>query len=44
MGPRRAARGGPWVGDASIARVSTRMGWVADGRCNNIGFRLARSK
>ena len=44
MGPRRAARGGPWVGDASIARVSTRMGWVACDRCNNIGFRLARSE
>ena len=43
MGPRRAARGGPWVGDASLARVSTRMGWVADDRCNNIGFRIARS-
>ena len=43
-GPRCAARGGPWVGDASFARVSTRMGWVADDRCNNIGFRIARSK
>jgi sulfatase modifying factor 1 len=44
MGPRRAARGGPWIGDASFARVSTRMGWVADDRCNNIGFRISRSK
>ncbi|MFH1418739.1 MAG: formylglycine-generating enzyme family protein [Planctomycetota bacterium] len=44
MGPRRAARGGPWAGDASIARASARMGWVADDRCNNIGFRIARSK
>ena len=44
MGPRRAARGGPWVGDAGFARVSVRMGWVADDRCNNIGFRVARSK
>jgi formylglycine-generating enzyme required for sulfatase activity len=44
MGPRRAARGGPWIGDASFARVATRMGWVADDRCNNIGFRIARSK
>lgn len=44
MGPRRAARGGPWAGDASIARVSVRLGWVAQDRCNNIGFRVARSK
>jgi formylglycine-generating enzyme required for sulfatase activity len=44
MGLRRAARGGPWVGDASFARVSTRLGWVADDRCNNIGFRIARSE
>jgi len=44
MGPRRAARGGPWVGSASLAHVSARMGWVADDRCNNIGFRIARSK
>ncbi|UCC30100.1 MAG: SUMF1/EgtB/PvdO family nonheme iron enzyme [Phycisphaerales bacterium] len=44
MGPRRAARGGPWVGDASWARVATRIGWTSEDRCNNIGFRLARSK
>jgi len=44
MGPRRAARGGPFAGDASVARVSARIGWVADDRCNNIGFRIARSK
>jgi len=37
-------RGGPWVGGADIARVSVRMGWITDDRCNNIGFRLARSK
>jgi len=43
-GPRRVARGGAWAGDASIARVSARLGWVAEDRCNNIGFRLARSK
>jgi len=42
-GPRRAARGGPWAGDASLARVSVRLGWVAEDRCNNIGFRIARS-
>ncbi|UCD74824.1 MAG: formylglycine-generating enzyme family protein [Phycisphaerales bacterium] len=44
VGPRRAARGGPWVGGADLARVSARLGWVADDRCNNIGFRVARSK
>jgi sulfatase modifying factor 1 len=44
MGARRAARGGPWVGGADIARVSARIGWIADDRCNNIGFRLARTK
>ena len=44
MGPRRAARGGPWVGDASWARVATRIGWTSEDRCNNIGFRVARSK
>lgn len=44
MGPRRVARGGPWAGDASMARVSARMGWVANDRCNNIGFRIAKSK
>lgn len=44
MGSRRAARGGPWVGDAGLARISVRLGWVADDRCNNIGFRIARSK
>jgi formylglycine-generating enzyme required for sulfatase activity len=43
MGPRRTARGGPWVGDASFARVTARIGWVANDRCNNIGFRIARS-
>ncbi|MHC4945626.1 MAG: formylglycine-generating enzyme family protein [Planctomycetota bacterium] len=44
FGPRRAARGGPWVGKASDARVAARFGWVAEDRCNNIGFRIARSK
>ena len=43
-GPRRAARGGPFAGDASFARVATRVGWVAEDRCNNTGFRVARSK
>lgn len=44
MGPRRVARDGPWAGDASWARTSARMGWVADDRCNMISFRIARSK
>ncbi len=44
MGKRRVARDGPWAGDASLARAAARMGWVADDRCNNIGFRIARSK
>lgn len=41
---RTLPRVGPWVGGADIARVSLRMGWIADDRCNNIGFRIARSK
>ncbi len=41
---RRAARGGRWGGSAPELRVSTRMGWTSSDRCNNIGFRLARSK
>jgi len=44
FGPRRAARGGPWVGKASDVRVAARFGWVSEDRCNNIGFRIARSK
>ncbi|MCP3956886.1 MAG: formylglycine-generating enzyme family protein [bacterium] len=44
VGQRRAARGGSWVGDARIARVAARFGWLAEDRCNNIGFRIARSK
>ena len=44
IGPRRVARDGPWAGDASWARTSARMGWVASDRCNMIGFRVARSK
>ncbi len=44
IGQRRAARGGTWVGDASLARVSPRFGWVAEDRCNNVGFRVAKSR
>ncbi|MFH1998023.1 MAG: SUMF1/EgtB/PvdO family nonheme iron enzyme [Planctomycetota bacterium] len=42
-GSRRVARDGPWVGGSSLARAAARYGWVANDRCNNIGFRLARS-
>jgi formylglycine-generating enzyme required for sulfatase activity len=44
MQSRRAARGGRWGGGAWELRVSARMGWVSHDRCNNIGFRVARSK
>jgi len=41
---RRAARGGRWAGDADELRVSARFGWESFNRCNNIGFRVAKSK
>ena len=41
---RRAARGGRWGGDANELRVSTRFGWESFNRCDNIGFRISRSK
>lgn len=41
---RRAVRGGRWGGGADELRVSMRFGWESFNRCNNIGFRLARSK
>ncbi len=41
---RRAARGGRWGGGALELRASYRFGCLANDRCNNIGFRLARSK
>ncbi|MHC4416937.1 MAG: formylglycine-generating enzyme family protein [Planctomycetota bacterium] len=41
---RRAARGGRWGGGAHELRVSARMGWTSNDRCNNIGFRVARTK
>ncbi len=44
MGPHRAARGGAMCSNASFVRVAIRLGWVANDRCNNIGFRVARSK
>lgn len=39
-----ALRGGRWGGDASEARVFHRSSWVRNDRCNNSGFRIARSK
>ena len=41
---RRAVRGGRWSGDADELRVSKRFGWESFNRCNNTGFRVARSK
>jgi len=41
---RRAARGGRWAGDADELRVSKRLGWQSFNRCNNTGFRVARSR
>jgi formylglycine-generating enzyme required for sulfatase activity len=40
---RRAARGGRWGGGAGELRAAARMGWTANDRCNNIGFRVART-
>ncbi len=42
-GRLRAARGGRWGGDANQLRVSKRYGWESNSRCNNAGFRIARS-
>jgi formylglycine-generating enzyme required for sulfatase activity len=41
---RRAARGGTWCADAGHARACARIGWLAYDRCNNTGFRIARSR
>ncbi len=41
---RRAVRGGRWSGDADELRASKRFGWESFNRCNNTGFRVARSK
>jgi formylglycine-generating enzyme required for sulfatase activity len=38
-----ALRGGRWGGDAFEARVFSRSSWVRNDRCNNSGFRIARS-
>jgi len=42
-GDFRALRGGRWGGDAFEARVFHRSSWLRNDRCNNSGFRIARS-
>jgi formylglycine-generating enzyme required for sulfatase activity len=42
-GKERMLRGGMWSGDASEARVFRRTRWPRNDRCNNSGFRIARS-
>jgi formylglycine-generating enzyme required for sulfatase activity len=42
-GAMRILRGGRWGGDASEARASHRSSWPRNDRCNNSGFRVARS-
>jgi formylglycine-generating enzyme required for sulfatase activity len=42
-GRERILRGGRWGGDAFEARVFHRSSWVRNDRCNNSGFRIART-
>jgi formylglycine-generating enzyme required for sulfatase activity len=42
-GSERILRGGRWGGDAFEARVFHRTSWPRNDRCNNSGFRIARS-
>jgi formylglycine-generating enzyme required for sulfatase activity len=42
-GSRRILRGGRWGGDAFVARAFHRSSWPGNDRCNNSGFRIARS-
>jgi len=42
-GVNRILRGGRWGGDAFEARVSARGGYARKDRCDNSGFRIARS-
>jgi formylglycine-generating enzyme required for sulfatase activity len=44
VGRGRVIRGGRWGGDAREARACTRIAYEAHNRCNNSGFRVARSK
>ncbi len=41
--PQQILRGGRWGGDAREARAASRSGWLRNDRCNNSGFRVARS-
>jgi len=41
--PQKALRGGRWGGDASEARVFSRAPFLSNDRCNNSGFRVART-
>jgi formylglycine-generating enzyme required for sulfatase activity len=43
QGSARMLRGGRWGGDAFEARVFRRTSWPRNDRCNNSGFRIARS-
>ena len=42
-GNEQILRGGRWGGDAFEARVFHRSPWTRNDRCNNSGFRIARS-
>ncbi len=44
VGDKYILRGGRWGGDANEARVFHRSSWPRIDRCNNSGFRVARSK
>ena len=43
VGDERILRGGRWGGSAFEIRASHRSSWVKNDRCNNSGFRVARS-
>ncbi|MHA2121446.1 MAG: formylglycine-generating enzyme family protein [Promethearchaeota archaeon] len=43
-GYKRVLRGGRWGGNAFGIRVFIRQSWEPTNRCNNSGFRVARSK
>ncbi|MFC1492411.1 formylglycine-generating enzyme family protein [candidate division KSB1 bacterium] len=43
-GFRRILKGGRWGGSAAEIRIFTRYPYISNDRCNNSGFRIARSK
>jgi formylglycine-generating enzyme required for sulfatase activity len=43
VGDERILRGGRWGGSAFEIRATHRSSWVRNDRCNNSGFRVARS-